>query len=419
MKKPKTTHRVVVAVGFAAALVAGTAHADTLAALLKNKKVKAALASMGASKETLVAEWVKLAETSAPSKHEDARAEHMLGRFRELGLDDVHRDSIGNVVGTLRGTAPSEKFIVFDAHLDTVVKPGTEVKVRREGGEPGKLYGAGVGDDTAGLIGLLYTVKALREHDVRLRENVVFVASVQEEIGLLGATRFIEENAAKVNQYVSVDGSLGTVSYGATNIVWRKFHFKSEGAHTLSSYGKASTTHAAARAVADLYAFPLPREPEEKKTWLNVGMMGAGEVVNAQSRDTWFTVDMRSNSRDVIAEMEKKVNAVTQNAADLLGVTMETEEIQRMEGIQLPGHKDSEFVQTALAVLKAVGVKEPKASMLGSSNHNAALLKNIPGINVGVTNGEGAHTPTEWAEIDPMLQGVKQLILLAGALAGT
>jgi tripeptide aminopeptidase len=396
-------------------LAAVAAHAYDLKPALRDTRVKAALAHADASRDALVEEWVRLTEISAPSGHETERAEYMMERFRALGLADVRRDAAGNVVGVLKGTAPSEKFIVFDAHLDTVVKPGVEVKVRRENG---RLHAGGVGDDTSGLIGLLYMLEAVQKSGLRFRQDIVFTASVEEEIGLVGATKFVEENAARIDKFVSVDGGLGSVSYGATCIYWYKFHFLSDGAHTLSSYGRPSATHAAARAIGDLYALPLEREPEERRTWLNVGMLGGGDVPNAQSRDAWFSVDLRSNSPAVIAGMEKKILAVGAHAAEVVGVRFESETIQKMEGAQIPGHAESDFVKAALAALEAAGVENPKASMLGSSNHNAALLRGIPGINIGVTKGEGAHTPTEWAEIEPVTKGVKQLILLAAALAG-
>lgn len=396
-------------------LFASSLFAASLKPVLKNKQVKAALKVVEKNETRMVEEWIALTEIESPSMHEDERAEYMMRRFSELGLSDIRRDGFGNVLALLPGKKPSGKWIVFDAHLDTVVKPGTEVIVKRE---DGKLHGAGVEDDTSGLIGLLYMLEAIQSSGLRFDEDLLFLATVQEEIGIHGAKDFIENYGGKVGKYVSVDGGLGGVSYGATSIFWYKFHFTAKGSHTLSSYQKPSTTHAAAKAIEDLYDLPLTREPEARKTWLNVGMTGAGEVVNAQSRDTWFTVDLRSNGAEEIAAMEAKVIAVVEAAASQVGVNWSMESLQKMHGAQIEGFKESEFVQTALEILEHLGIEEPKASMLGASNHNAAIAKGIPGINIGVTKGEGAHTPTEWAEIEPLTTGVKQLVLMAAALGG-
>ena len=43
----------------------------------------------------------------------------MLRRFTELGLEDVHMDEVGNVLGTVKGKLGSP-VVMLAGHLDTV-----------------------------------------------------------------------------------------------------------------------------------------------------------------------------------------------------------------------------------------------------------------------------------------------------------
>ena len=56
---------------------------------------------------------------AAPPFGEAARAEWLAARFRELGLEDVHLDGIGNVIGIRPGrqVQSEPKFLAVSAHL--------------------------------------------------------------------------------------------------------------------------------------------------------------------------------------------------------------------------------------------------------------------------------------------------------------
>ena len=70
---------------------------------------------------------------------------------------------------------------MFAAHMDTVFPAGTNVKVRREAG---RLYAPGVGDNSTSVANLLQVIRAMRDADMKTRGDIVFLATVQEEVGL-------------------------------------------------------------------------------------------------------------------------------------------------------------------------------------------------------------------------------------------
>src|SRR5215813_3424477 len=109
------------------------------------------------SQEPQFAEWqLELSRIAAPPFGETARAEWLADRFRELALEDVQQDEVGNVLGLRRGTGTH--CIVLSAHLDTVFPIGTPLNVKQQGS---RLFGPGVSDNGAGVTAMLAITSAL------------------------------------------------------------------------------------------------------------------------------------------------------------------------------------------------------------------------------------------------------------------
>src|SRR5215469_17724087 len=90
--------------------------------------------------EPRVLEWqMEMARIPAPPFGESARAAWLAERFREVGLDDVRIDDVGNVFGTHPGFG--RRFIALSAHIDTVFPANTPLNIRQQGS---RIYGPGV-----------------------------------------------------------------------------------------------------------------------------------------------------------------------------------------------------------------------------------------------------------------------------------
>ena len=375
---------------------------------------RAALADADLQFEQFVKEWVRIAEIPAPSGGEGHRADYLETRLRELGLSRVSRDEAGNVFGLLKGSNAALKKVVFSAHMDTVAPAGADYSVRRTqqaGG--GVLRGPGVRDDSSGLASLVAALSLIRSHDLTPAADTWILASVQEEVGLLGAQRFVRDHIDEIGAFIAVDGSLGQISYAATGIVWLKLRFKGEAAHTLKAHEKPSAILAAARAIDAISAIPLRRSPEEMESWLNIGSMGAGDVPNALPGEAWFTVDIRSNDPETVRSLEKQVTELAGQASRSVGVECRIETLHRLAGTSLPGADKSLLVVSARRVLESLGWNQISVTPRGTADHNMAIVEGIPGIAIGITTGDGAHTPEEYADIAPFIIGVKQVMLLA------
>src|SRR5205814_9918991 len=83
--------------------------------------------------------------------------------------------------------------------------------------------------------------------------DLIFLASVQEEMWLLGAKHWLESSGYKPDMFVAVDVGSNQVWYGALRIDQFKFFYTSPGAHTMESRGAPSPAKAIAKAITALY----------------------------------------------------------------------------------------------------------------------------------------------------------------------
>ncbi len=175
-----------------------------------------------------------------------------------------------------------------------------------------------------------------------------------------------------------------------------------------------SATLPLARAIARIYELKVPTSPSSN---LNIGMLGGSEVVNAKASDAWFTVDLRSTSNDVIADLEKKIATILDEEAKRAGLTVKTDVISSSPVAVLPGNRESNLVKIAEAVHRAMGF-DPPIGNAGSNNSSAALLQGITSISTGAGPCSDSHALTENCEIEPLYKGIKKILLLEIALAG-
>jgi tripeptide aminopeptidase len=101
---------------------------------------------------------MEVSRIPAPPFQEARRADWLRARFVQLGLDDVHIDAAGNVIGVRPGSH-SDQYIVISAHLDTVFPEDTPLDVRRQGT---RLFGPGISDNGCGITALLALASALQ-----------------------------------------------------------------------------------------------------------------------------------------------------------------------------------------------------------------------------------------------------------------
>lgn len=408
----------------AAPLAAQTPDAD-VARIRASAGFKAALARLDAGHDAFVEEIVELTEIPAPPFKEEARARAMAEKFRAAGLKDVTIDAEGNVLGLRPGTDPKAKLVAIAAHLDTVFPEGTPIKVTREGT---RLAAPGVGDDTRGLAALLAYVRALDAGKVATRAPILFVADVGEEgRGDLRGVRYLFTKGPmkdRIGAFISVDGSgMAHVTTGGVGSKRYRVTFKGPGGHSYGAFGIVNPMAAMAGAITDLYKIDLPAKP---RTTYSASVVGGGTSVNAIPDRAYVDVDMRSESAESLAALEKRFLTIVADAVTAENAARSTREGKVSAEPEVIGDRpagstpaDAALVKSTAAAVRAFGYTP--AFGAGSTDANLPMSLGIPAVTIG-SGGSGGrgHSVDEWIDVarPESVRGLQAGLLALVAAAG-
>lgn len=395
--------------------------------ILGCKAVQEALKFLEEDDERTLQETLEMCQIPAPSYQEEKKAEYVFHKMQEAGLEDVHIDAVGNVLGTRKGAGNGPR-IVLAGHTDTVFPMETDLTLKQEGN---RYSCPGIGDDTRAVAELLSIVRAMKAAGIRGEGDLVFCANVCEEgLGDLRGTKHVfGVDGDALHQYdgfISIDDkNTSGIIYQAVGSERYLVTFHGTGGHSYTGFGIPSPIHAMGRAIAKISDFQVPADP---KTTFTVGVVNGGSSVNVIAEEASMLVDMRSLDADALAELSAKFHKAVEeaveeenarwgleiNASDRITVTFE-QKGKRPAGIQ---EKQCQIVQAANAANQALGL-ETLYIGAASTDANIPISLGIPAITVGWGGkGGGEHTIHEWYEHAESWKGPQRDLILLLALSG-
>ncbi len=365
---------------------------------------------------------LQVTSIAAPPWGEAPRSEWLKTRFSELALAEVHQDEIGNVFGIRPGSDPKAPYIALSAHLDTVFPAGTDISVRRDGGD--KLYGPGVSDNSSGIVALLAIAAAMHAAVIPNRAPILFIGDVGEEgEGDLRGMRHIFQQpkwSANIASLVVLDGA-GTDTIITEGLGSRRYEvtIRGHGGHSWSDFGVANPIVGLARVIDRFTRTSVPATP---KTTYNIGIISGGTSVNSIPESATMRVDTRSASVEELDKLERALHeAVDQVIPELTGrkrqelLTAEVRVIGNRPAADLPA--DSQLLKTIRAV--DAQLNNTARIQRASTDANVPLSLGRAAIAIGAGGtGGGAHTIHEWYDPAGRDLGLKRILLLTLALAG-
>jgi len=354
------------------------------ATLLNDPTVKAALAAVERNEPETLNLQARLTEIPAPPFNETARGLEVKRLFEQLGLKDVRVDKVGNVIGVRPG-ALAKPNVVVAAHLDTVFPEGTDVRVKREGKF---LRAPGIGDDGRGLAAMLSVIRALDEGGVKTTGSITFVANVGEEG--LGDLRGVKELfnvtlKGKIDAFISIEpGSQNRITNAGVGSYRYRVTFKGPGGHSYGAFGMANPIHALGRAIAKIGDITVPATP---KTTFNVGRISGGTSVNSIAFETWFEVDMRSETMAALDAVRDQFNAAVADSVKAENARWKNRGAVSVDielvGLRPAGQtaEDTSIVKIASGSVAAMGGIPSYGA--GSTDSNVPMQLGIPAVTLG------------------------------------
>jgi tripeptide aminopeptidase len=385
------------------------------------------------AQEPQLAQWqMEMARIPAPPFGESARGAWLAERFREVGLDDVRIDDVGNVFGVhsgFMGSGLGQRHVALSAHIDTVFPASTPLNIRQQGS---RLYGPGVSDNGAGVTAMLAIAALLRA--VRLRHALpfVFIGNVGEEgEGDLRGMRHIFSTPRwkdSIAYSVVLDGA-GADTIVAEALGSRRFEVivRGPGGHSWSDFGAPNPIVILARAIDTFTTTPVPVSP---KTTFNIGVIRGGTSVNSIPESASMKVDIRSTSMAEMERLEQTLRLALNRAVEdeTMSAEMRSPVQRRPSGVNcevvaIGNRPAGELAAGAriIQVMRAVDVQLNNAAQVqrASTDANIPLSLGLEAIAIGGGgSGGGAHTLQEWFDSNGRELGLKRILLTLLALAG-
>jgi acetylornithine deacetylase/succinyl-diaminopimelate desuccinylase-like protein len=397
-------------------------YCDELAGLARDPAIRKALAYIEANDSAALRDLVMLTQIPAPPFQEEVRARKYAEMLRAAGADSVHIDDVGNVIALRRGRTGG-RVIAIAGHLDTVFPEGTDLTVtqRRD-----TLFAPGIADDTRGLIAVLYTLKAMREAEIRTDADLLFIGSVGEEgLGdLRGVKHLFREGGPRIDAFVAIDGSsdnrvvaqaLGSRRYRVT--------FKGPGGHSWGAFGGGNPAHALGRAIRIFDEAAAAFTASGTRTSYNVGRIGGGTSVNSIPFEAWMEVDMRSESQPRLLAIDSIFRTSMQQALNEQNRKVRSGERMTVELEQVGDRPSGETDPNATLLLRALaGIRHfggTPSVQRSSTDSNIPIALGIPAVTLaGGGVAGGAHSPGEWWINRNAYKAVQRLLLLLAAEGG-
>lgn len=387
--------------------------------LKKMEAIQKALEYLKEDDTRTLEELLEMCRIPAPSHMEREKAEYVLEKMKEIGLDDVHMDEVGNVFGMIRGNADGPK-LMLAAHTDTVFPLDTDLTVKKEGN---RYFCPGINDDTRAIAEILSIARAMKALDIHGNGDMVFCANVCEEgLGDLKGVKYIFENPNDYDGFISIDNvAPGGIVYRATGSNRYLVTFKGLGGHSFGDFGIPNPIHAMGRAISRIADFQVKKQP---KTTFNVGVIDGGTSVNSIPGQCSMLVDLRSDSPEELERLTQELFYAVETA-----VCQENARWERKEKVtaaftkkgRRPGGaqpKDSLIVRAAWDATLAAGLT-PEYRTESSTDANIPISLGIPAISVGRGgDGGGTHTLHEWFEPHEAYKAPQKTLLLILALSG-
>jgi tripeptide aminopeptidase len=380
------------------------------------------------TQEPQLLQWqMEMARIGAPPFGESARAAWLQERFREIGLDDVRIDDVGNVFGTHPGFG--RRYVALTAHIDTVFPANTPLNIRQQGS---RIYGPGVSDNGAGVVAMLAIASLLRSVRIRHALPFVFIGNVGEEgEGDLRGMRHIFSAPRwkdSIAHTLVLDGA-GSDTIVAEALGSRRFEVivRGPGGHSWSDFGAPNPIVILGRAIETFAATTVPTAP---KTTFNIGVIRGGTSVNSIPESASMKVDIRSTSMAEMERLEQSLRRALNRAVEDETMTSEMRSVaqKRPSGVNCEivviGNRPAGELPSGARILQAVRAVDAQLSnaaqvQRASTDANVPLSLGLEAVAIGGGgSGGGAHTLQEWFDSNGRELALKRILLTMLALAG-
>lgn len=345
----------------------------------------------------MICDLKEFASIPAPSHQEEKRSAWLIHYLKkELGVlakeDDCH-----NVIYEYRNTTSNELHCVM-AHIDIVFDDLDTIQIVER---DGKLFGCGIGDDSANVIVMLYVLRYLIMFEVKLSYRLLFVFDVCEEgLGNLLGSKTILKDYPSIKCMSALDLGIGHVVNQAVGSLRYELIVEAQGGHSYEHYGNTNAITQMAEILVDLDQMPVGLKGKSTK---NAGVIQGGTTINSIAKHCRLTYELRSDQHDDLRKMKESFYSIIKKHQENKRITCQLIG-ERSCGI-VDQIKMDQLLEKVYEAHKLFGINQLEIQS-GSTDCNTFLSAGIPAICFGCYIGDLEHTRNEWIQTDSLITGL-------------
>lgn len=333
------------------------------------------------------------------------------------GITNVFLDKIGNCIVKIPSISTKEKkkTILVVAHADTACDSGEKVEITED---EKFIYGHGICDNSAGVIGLLTTVSLIKEYQLEFQNDLIFGFTVGEEGlgGKRGMKQIIKEYGKNIDAVVNVESHhIGRVTNQAIGQFRCKLIVDTKlGGHSFRDFGRPNANVILAQIISTFADRKLPQK--NGKTTFNIGQMKGEGNVNAISKLASCLLEIRSENNNSLTKTKESLESiVTDFRKKLPDIEIQVHSLAETPAVIFPS--DHRIYKLTMDVQKKLGIKSKINS--GNTDGDVSLAEGIPTVTIGTSEGWNTHSLSEYMEKDSLLLGIKQAFMVVFTMASS
>lgn len=352
--------------------------------------------------EIMLANLVMIAEIPSPTFSEARRVEFLLERFNEYRLQNCSTDEAGNALGILPGTT-GERTILLVAHMDTVFPESEDHTVTIQ---PGYVTGLGIGDNSLGVATAATLPIILEQLGITLESNLVIMGSAQSlgRGNITGIRFFLDNTDLPISAGICIEGvKLGRLSHSSIGMLRGEIQYDLPEEYDWTRFGAGGAIVNMNEVINRVLEIPLPRRP---RTTIVFNAIESGAGFNTIPTRGSLQFEVRSESGPLVAELGETIENIAAEVSSQTGTDVRMEVLARREpgGIAF----SHPLAAGARSIMKGLGIN-PRISP-STSELSAFIDKHIPAVTIGMTDGENLNEANERIQIQPITQGLEQLL---------
>lgn len=374
------------------------------------KTIPAHREALQSAREILLANALMLGEIPAPTHAEEGRITFLSNRFTEDGLQNISIDEAGNGMAILPGTKGKQNILVC-AHADTVFHAKVDHAMSVG---PDHIKGPGIGDNSLGLAAVVTLPELLKRLNIQFEDNLILMGCTRSlGRGDLGGIKFfLNNNKLPIRAGISVEGiQLGRLSYTSVGMLRGEINVNVPTEYDWTKFGATGSVAILSKVVQRILEIPIPMEPP---TRILFGSINAGTSFGTQPTSASLRFEIRSEQIGMVAQLREQIEDIIGE----IGNSSETEIDLNIIAQRQPGGIPyaHPMVKSMRKILDALEVKPRVEPSVGELSE--LISYQIPSITLGLTKGENKNEFNESIEIQPIFDGLAQLIALLQSIDG-